>query len=133
LFLVGVVLVAALVILVISMEVAREESQKAARRFQCLNNLRQIALALQNYRDDFGCFPPAYVADDAGKPMHSWRVLILPYMDRKEVYSQYNFNEPWDGPTNSRLNSYVVRNTFVPASSGTSQRPRRATSRSWEK
>jgi hypothetical protein len=35
--------------------------------------------------------------------MHSWRVLLLPYLDRNELYEQYDFSEPWDGPSNSRL------------------------------
>jgi prepilin-type processing-associated H-X9-DG protein len=35
--------------------------------------------------------------------MHSWRVLLLPYLEQKHLYDQYDFNEPWDGPNNSRL------------------------------
>ena len=46
-----------------------------------LNNLRKSRLALHNYHQANGCFPPAYIADKNGKPMHSWRVLILPYME----------------------------------------------------
>ena len=78
-------------------------ARRAARRLQCNNNMKQIALALGNYRQANGCFPPAYIADKNGKPMHSWRVLILPYLDRQDLYKQYNFNEPWDGPNNKRL------------------------------
>jgi len=39
-------------------------------------------LALFNYHDDYGSYPPAYIADESGRPMHSWRVLILPYLGR---------------------------------------------------
>jgi prepilin-type processing-associated H-X9-DG protein len=49
------------------------------------------------------CFPPAYIADKNGKPMHSWRVLILPYLAQQNLYKQYDFNEPWDGPNNKKL------------------------------
>src|SRR5262249_50785851 len=42
----------------------------------------------------------AYVADAKGKPMHSWRVLILPFLNEQALYSQYNMNEPWDSPQN---------------------------------
>src|SRR5207244_4506816 len=56
--------------------------REASRRSVCVNNLKQIGLALQNYHDDFGCFPPAYIADENGRPMHSWRVLILPYIEQ---------------------------------------------------
>lgn len=65
--------------------------------------LNQIILALHNYHDAYGSFPPAYVADEQGKPMHSWRVLILPYLDGQELYDEYDFSEPWNGPHNSRL------------------------------
>ena len=35
--------------------------------------------------------------------MHSWRVLILPFMEQSALYNMYNFNEPWDGPSNRKL------------------------------
>lgn len=76
---------------------------EAARRVMCVNQMKQIALALQNYHSANGSFPPAYIADKNGKPMHSWRVLILPYMEYDSLYKQYNFNEPWDGPNNKKL------------------------------
>ena len=47
----------------------------------CFSNLRQIAKALNDYGQATGHFPPPFVADANGKPMYSWRVLILPYMD----------------------------------------------------
>ncbi|QDU47257.1 hypothetical protein Mal52_57850 [Symmachiella dynata] len=65
--------------------------------------LKQIGLALHTYHDDYGRFPPAYVTDKDGNPMHSWRVLILPYMDQGALYKAYDFSEPWDGPHNIRL------------------------------
>jgi Protein of unknown function (DUF1559) len=60
-------------------------------------------LAVANYHDTYGCFPPAYVADRDGAPAHSWRVLILPFLEQRELYSAYNFAEPWDGPHNRTL------------------------------
>ena len=76
---------------------------EAARRAQCANQLKQIGLALHNYHYTHKQFPPAYVADKDGKPMHSWRVLILPYVEQKALYDQYDLNEPWDGPNNKTL------------------------------
>lgn len=73
------------------------------RRWACKNNLRQIGLALYTYHEVYDTFPPAYVADENGRPMHSWRVLILPYIEEESLYEKYDFNEPWDGPHNSRL------------------------------
>ena len=60
-------------------------------------------LAMLNYESANGHFPPAYIADDDGKPMHSWRVLILPFLEGNHIYDQYDFSEPWDGPNNSKL------------------------------
>lgn len=77
--------------------------RNASLRSQCKNNLKQLGLALHNYHDEHGCFPPAYIADESGQPMHSWRVLILPFVEEQELYDQYRFDEPWNGPNNSKL------------------------------
>jgi hypothetical protein len=76
---------------------------KAARREVCATNLHQILLALYNYEEANGHLPPAYVADKNGKPIHSWRALILPYLDLPTVSNTYDFTEPWDGPKNKKL------------------------------
>ena len=75
----------------------------AAQRAECSNNLRQIAIALTNYSSVHGCLPPAYIPDKNGKPKHSWRVLILPFVEQKALYKRYNFDEPWNGPNNRKL------------------------------
>jgi hypothetical protein len=72
-------------------------------RGMCSNNLKQIAIALHNYHNTYGSFPPAYVADNNGRPMYSWRVLILPFIEEQALYDQYRFDEPWDGPHNRTL------------------------------
>ena len=66
-----------------------------ARASMCKNQLMNIGLALYQYYEQYGSFPPAYIADESGKPMHSWRVLILPYLEESALYMQYDFNEPW--------------------------------------
>jgi prepilin-type processing-associated H-X9-DG protein len=78
-------------------------AKRAAAYGDCRNNLRQIGLAMHNYHDKYGCFPPAYVPDENGKPKHSWRVLLLPFMEYGTLYSQYRFDEPWNGPHNVAL------------------------------
>lgn len=75
----------------------------AAYRVMHMNTMRQICLAIANYESANGHFPPAYIADEDGKPMHSWRVLILPYLENNAIYEQYDFDEPWDGPNNAKL------------------------------
>jgi hypothetical protein len=69
----------------------------------CLLNLKQIALAIHDYEIKNGNLPPPYVAGSDGKPWHSWRVLILPYLDQKDLFNAYNFKEPWNGPHNIKL------------------------------
>lgn len=78
-------------------------AREAAFRTHCRNNLKQIGLALHNYYDAYGCLPPPVVRDDRGNPMHSWRVLILPYLDQQALYDRYRLDEPWDGPNNRLL------------------------------
>lgn len=97
---------------------ALQQGREAARRAQCANNLRQIGLALHNYAEVNGALPPAFVADENGKPMHSWRVLILPYLDQQLLYDSYNFSEPWDGPNNSRLLSQMPAAYRCPSDPG---------------
>jgi hypothetical protein len=79
------------------------------RRSACLNNLKQIALAMHNYANKYGTFPPAYVADSQGKPIHSWRALLLPFLDDEQLSKKYSFDEPWDGPNNRQLHNIVIR------------------------
>jgi Protein of unknown function (DUF1559) len=81
---------------------AVNQSREAARASQCFC-IKQIALALHNYHSIYNCFPPAYVADANGKPMHSWRVLILPFLEYSTLYQSYSMAEPWDGPNNRKL------------------------------
>ncbi|MEX0792768.1 MAG: DUF1559 domain-containing protein [Pirellulaceae bacterium] len=72
---------------------------------QSMSNLRLIGIALFNYstsRPD-GKFPPAYVADDEGRPKHSWRVLILRELEHGELYEAYDFDKPWDHPDNLKV------------------------------
>lgn len=82
---------------------AVNQARESGRRNTCSNNLKQIALAMQNYADAYGTFPPAYLADADGNPMHSWRVLILPFIENGAPFARYRFDEPWDGPNNRKL------------------------------
>jgi hypothetical protein len=94
-------------------------AREAGRRSQCSGHLCGIALALHHYHDQYGHFPPAYIADASGKPMHSWRVLILPYLGG-QLHTAYNFNEPWDGPNNSKLANQMPANFRCPSDKQTS-------------
>jgi prepilin-type processing-associated H-X9-DG protein len=80
-----------------------QASRESTRQAECRNNLQRIGLAFKRYHDEHGCFPPAYLADENGKPMHSWRVLILPQLDEESLYAEYDFDHPWDSPENQAL------------------------------
>lgn len=73
----------------------------------CVNNMKQIGLALHNYHSAYKCFPPAFIPDEQGRPMHSWRVLILPFLEQKPLYDQYRMDEPWNSPHNSALETLM--------------------------
>jgi hypothetical protein len=77
------------------------EQRRIARRAQVINNLKEIALAMQNYQSANGKLPLAKPA--AGGPGLSWRVHLLPYLEHKELYDQFKLNEPWDSPSNKPL------------------------------
>jgi hypothetical protein len=65
--------------------------------------LREIGLALRNYHQDHGRFPPAVVYSPDGRPLYSWRVLILPYLERKDLYDKFDRNGLWNSPHNQEL------------------------------
>lgn len=83
-------------------------SREAERREQCRRNLLRIVTAMRQYEDDHGSLPPAFLCDEAGKPAHSWRVLLLPYLGYEALYRRYRFDEPWEGPHNRKLADTVV-------------------------
>jgi type II secretory pathway pseudopilin PulG len=76
-------------------------TRQASKRSQCKNNLKQILLAVHNYHDDYGSFPPAYTVDAEGRPLHSWRTLLLPYMDGAALYEKIDLAKSWDDPANA--------------------------------
>lgn len=84
-------------------------------RSQCQNNLKQLGFALHLYHQTYGSFPPAYVVGPDGRAWHSWRALILPYIEESILYSQYRFDEPWDGPNNRSLASRMPSVLACPA------------------
>lgn len=98
-FVIALVCVGLCLLLYSAVRMARE----AALASNAKSPLNQLQLAFQNYHSVYGCFPPAYVVDDSGRPMHSWRALILPYIDSGNLYERYDFSEPWNGPKNNTL------------------------------
>lgn len=79
-----------------------------APRVECLNNLKQIELALRHYEQDYKSLPPAYTVDENGKPLHSWRTLILPYIGGQALYDRIDLSKPWDDPANVEVFQFGV-------------------------
>jgi hypothetical protein len=118
-----------LLLFVVGLLPAISAARQAAILCSCHCPLKQLDLALHNYNQQYGCFPPAYVVDKAGRPMHSWRALILRYFDDSgSPFQKYRFDEPWDGPNNKKLlaarpMTFVCPNdedAFAPGASQTS-------------
>lgn len=82
---------------------AVQAAREAAPRTQSMNNLKQLALANMNYVSVNGSFPPAYTTSKEGKPLLSWRVAILPFIEQQSLYQQFHQDEPWDSPHNKKL------------------------------
>ena len=84
---------------------AFQAARDAARCSACDSNLQRIGMALEDYYQEHGEYPPAVVRDESGKAMHSWRVLLLPHLGPQaaRVHELYDMNEPWDSKKNAAL------------------------------
>jgi serine/threonine protein kinase len=76
---------------------------EARRRMSSSNNLKQLAIGLHSLHDTIGEFPPAAICDKTGKPLLSWRVAVLPYIEQDPLYRRFKLDEPWDSPSNKAL------------------------------
>jgi RNA polymerase sigma factor (sigma-70 family) len=85
---------------------AAEEDESYELRIQkerSLNNMKFFGLAMHKYHDDHRTFPPAALFSAKGKPLLSWRVLLLPYLGKEDLYKQFKLDEPWDSDHNKKL------------------------------
>ena len=82
---------------------ATQQAREAARRTQCRNNLKQIGLALHNYHDAYGQFPPAAIGphDVPLERQFSWLVALLPFLEQRALYNEIRLDLPWDHPRNA--------------------------------
>jgi prepilin-type processing-associated H-X9-DG protein len=80
--------------------------REAAVRVASGNNLKSIGLAMHNYHDTYNTLPPAALSGKDGRPLLSWRVLILPYLadpEAEALYKEFHLDEPWDSAHNKPL------------------------------
>jgi hypothetical protein len=71
---------------------------------------------MHNYHDNNGQLPPAVVYGEEGKPLYSWRVLLLPYIEQQPLYHEFRLDEPWDSPHNIQLLSKMPATYAAPGS-----------------
>lgn len=82
---------------------AVQSAREAARRVEGSNNLKQIMLALHNYESVYKKFPARAIVDADKKPLLSWRVSILPFLEEQKLYEEFHLDEPWDSEHNIKL------------------------------
>ncbi len=82
---------------------AVQKQRGGVERQVSTNNLKQIALAMHNFHSVYQRLPPQAVFDKEGKPLLSWRVLILPFIEQNDLYKEFHLDEPWDSEHNKKL------------------------------
>jgi hypothetical protein len=88
--------------------------ERASERAQASNNLKQIGVALHVYHDANRSFPAMANYDRAGKPLLSWRVHLLPYVEYGALYKEFHLDEPWDSDHNKKLIARMPRTYAAP-------------------
>lgn len=91
-------------------------SPRRAQRSQATNNLKQLGLAMHNFHDTFQGFPAAAEKDQDGKPLLSWRVRLLPFIDQQALFNRFHMDEPWDSPHNKELIKLIPPTLVAPGS-----------------
>ncbi len=85
---------------------ARAEDPPAPTRAHykvATNNMKNIALAVHNYASSYQDKLPGDITDKDGKPLLSWRVAILPFVEEDKLFKEFKLDEPWDSENNKRL------------------------------
>jgi uncharacterized protein (TIGR03067 family)/prepilin-type processing-associated H-X9-DG protein len=90
-------------------EPAKVKAPAAEPVRQDANNLKQIMLAFHSYHDVYKHFPQQAIMSKDGKPLLSWRVAILPFIDQGNLYNQFKLDEPWDSEHNKKLINIIPK------------------------
>jgi hypothetical protein len=94
-------------------------ARDTAKRVNSMNNMKIISLAIMNYHDIYGQFPPAVVTDENGQPLYSGRVLLLPFLDEDGLYRQFDKSKAWNSPENQEISSRSLNVFLDPSSTST--------------
>ena len=109
------VVIAIIAVLIALLLPAVQAAREAARRVQCVNNLKQMGMALHNYHDALSVFPPGYIAaskfidgETDTSPGWSWASMILPQLDQAPLYSSINVCLPIQAPANTTATQTIL-------------------------
>lgn len=108
------VVIAIIAVLIALLLPAVQQAREAARRSQCINNLKQLGIALHTYHDSMNTFPPGWLGVQGGQSHmegisgFAWGSHLLPYLDQAPLYGQINFNVSCVSPAND-----VARRTVL--------------------
>jgi len=96
---------------------AVQASREASRRSACTNNLRQMGIAIATYHDVHKAIPPAVLDDNsASSQVHTWCLLILPYIEQGALYQRYNFPAGYNSPLNADVVATPISLYLCPSS-----------------
>jgi hypothetical protein len=86
----------------------------SANKMKSQNNLKQLSLAMHNYANSSGYLPRHAIYGKDGKPLLSWRVAVLPYLEQGPLHRKFKLDEPWDSPHNKALLKYMPPSFISP-------------------
>jgi prepilin-type N-terminal cleavage/methylation domain-containing protein/prepilin-type processing-associated H-X9-DG protein len=96
---------------------AVQKVREAANRMKCLNNLKQLGLALHNYHGDYDCFPPGMVSSEinVSDAESTGFTFLLPYLEQDNTQRLYHFDEPWYLPDNFQAVGTEIKLFYCPS------------------
>jgi prepilin-type N-terminal cleavage/methylation domain-containing protein/prepilin-type processing-associated H-X9-DG protein len=116
------VVIAIIAVLIALLLPAVQAAREAARRTQCINNLKQMGIALHNYHDSLSVFPPGYIAaspfidgETDVAPGWSWATMLLPQLEQGPLYSSINVYLPVQAPANTTATQTLVTAFICPS------------------
>ena len=109
------VVIAIIAVLISLLLPAVQSAREAARRAQCVNNLKQIVLACHNYENQVGSFPPDSIADGGWTgTWWAWPSFILPQMEQTAIYNSINYSWSVCNPTNQTVYLSLISSFACP-------------------